>query len=123
LWYNAQSLASYHNKERGDAGRSRAAPKSHPACLTPQEVPFWVRTSTSLLIQPRILTWLTPSRRRGTGLEEQPKVDTPEEERQGNKPASHVRGRHGLPFSSPQWRCRTQSKRKGKGKIKRIEKD
>ena len=64
--YNAQSSKSYHNMKLGDAGRSRATPKSHPACLAPEEAPYWVRISTFLLIQPRILTWLTPSRRRGT---------------------------------------------------------
>jgi hypothetical protein len=102
---NAQSLKSCHHMKLGDAGRSRAVPKSHPACVTPEEAPVWVRISTFLFIQPRILTWLTP------------KAETPEEERQDNNPAAHVRWRHGPPFSSPQWWRRTQNKRKDKGKI------
>jgi DNA segregation ATPase FtsK/SpoIIIE-like protein len=48
LRHNAQALESYHNMKRGDAGRSRAAPKPPPACLTPKEVPFWVRTQLFL---------------------------------------------------------------------------
>jgi hypothetical protein len=48
LRHNASCLASYHNMKRGDAGRSRAAPNPPPACLTPKEVPFWVRTQLFL---------------------------------------------------------------------------
>ena len=48
LRHNAQALESYHSMKRGDAGRSRAAPNPPPACLTPKEVPFWVRTQLFL---------------------------------------------------------------------------
>ena len=48
LRHNAQALESYHNMKRGDAGRSRVAPTPPPACLTPKEVPFWVRTQLFL---------------------------------------------------------------------------
>ena len=48
-------------------------------------------------------------------LEAQPKPRG--EESQDNNPATHVRGRHGRQFSSPQWSCRTRSKRHGDGKI------
>ena len=62
--HNEQSLANYHNMKRGEAGCSKVAPKSQSACLTPAAVPYWVRDSTFLHIQRRILTrWLTSSRR------------------------------------------------------------
>ena len=67
LRHNASCLKSYHNMKPGGAGRSRAAPKPPPTCLTPQEAKFWVRINIFLLIQPGILTWLTMSRRRATG--------------------------------------------------------
>ena len=58
---------------------------------------------------------ISTARRRGRAVEGQPK--TRGEERQDNNPAAHVRGRHGHPFSSPQWSCHTRSKRDCDGKI------